>query len=276
MKAMKSIAVFILLSVLTIGRLLAQTDAKEQVKEQLTVPLSDPGKPFKVVARVMYSSLKVVGYEGKEIVINVTGRERQHESSGGGGMRRIGGNAGGDVTAEEDNNTVNINTGLNHFSLIEVKVPQSGGKFELGAVNGGEVVVDNVSGQLEITNVNGSVIARNISGSVVANSVNGEVNVSFRSVDPQAPMAFSTLNGRVDVTFPANVKANVKLKAERGDIYTDFDVDVTKGQPTATKSNEGHMYRVSIDDWVLGKINGGGPEMMMKTSYGSIYIRKAK
>lgn len=273
---MKSIAVFILLSVSTLGRLLAQTEAKDQVKEQLTVPLSDPGKPFKVIARVMYSSLKVVGYEGKEIVINVTGKERQHESTGGGGMRRIGGNAGGDVTAEEDNNTVNINTGLSHFSLIEVKVPQSGGKFELGAVNGGEVVVDNVSGQLEITNVNGSVIARNISGSVVANSVNGEVNVSFRSIDPQAPMAFSTLNGKVDVTFPAGIKANVKLKAERGDIFTDFDVEITKGQPTATKSNEGHMYRVSIDDWVLGKIGGGGPEIMMKTSQGSIYIRKAK
>ena len=280
MKAMKIITVFILLSVLTPGRLLAQTEAKDQgkdqLKESLTVPLSDPAKPFKIVARVMYSSLKVVGYEGKEIVINVTGKERPRESSSSGGMRRIGGNAGGDVTAEEDNNTVTINTGLSHFSLLEIKVPQSSGKFELGAVNGGEIVVDNVSGQLEITNVNGSVFARNIAGSVVANSVNGEVNVAFRSVDPQAPMAFSTLNGKIDVTFPASVKANVKLKAERGDIYTDFDVDVTKGQPTATKDNEGHMYRVTIDDWVLGKIGGGGPEMMMKTSYGSIYIRKAK
>jgi len=273
---MKVIAVFILLSVLTLGRLLAQTEAKDQVKEQMTVPLSDPGKPFKVIAHVMYSSLKVVGYEGKEIIINITGTEKQRESSGGGGMRRIGGNAGGDVTAEEDNNTVNIGTGLSHFSLIEIKVPQSGGKLDLGAVNGGEVVVENISGQLEISNVNGSITANNIAGSVVANSVNGNVIVGFRSVDPQAPMAFSTLNGKVDVTFPAGVKANVKLKAERGEIFTDFDVDITKGQPTATKSNEGHMYRVTIDDWVLGKIGGGGPEMMMKTSFGSIYIRKAK
>lgn len=272
---MKIIAVFILLSVLTLGRLLAQSESKDQVKEQMTVPLSDPGKPFKVKAHVMYSTLKVVGYEGKEIVINITGSERNRESSGG-GMRRIGGNAGGDVTAEEDNNTVNINTGLSHFSLIEIKVPQSGGKYDLRAVNGGEVFVDNISGQLEINNVNGSIDATNIAGSVVASSVNGEITVGFRSVDPQAPMAFSTFNGKVDVTLPATVKANVKLKAERGDIYTDFDVDITKGQPTATKSNEGHMYRVTIEDWVLGKINGGGPEMMMKTSQGSIYIHKAK
>src|SRR5215475_1534421 len=34
----------------------------------------------------------------------------------------------------------------------------------------------------------------------VANTVNGNVVVTFRSVDPQAPMAFSTLNGRIDVT----------------------------------------------------------------------------
>jgi hypothetical protein len=272
MKPMKIIAVFILLSVLSLGRLLAQSE----VKETMTVPLSEPGKPFKVIAHVMYSSLKVVGYEGKEIVINVTGSERKRESSDGGGLRRIGGNAGGDVTAEEDNNTVNIGTGLSHFSLIEIKVPQSGGKLDLGAVNGGSIVVDNISGQFEISNVNGSITATNVSGSVVANSVNGNVVIGFNSVDAQAPMAFSTLNGKIDITFPASIKANVKLKAERGDIFTDFDVDITKGQPAATKSNEGHMYRVTIDDWVHGKINGGGQEMMMKTSFGSIYIRKAK
>src|SRR6267142_1272265 len=99
MKAMKAIAVFILLSVFMVGRLLAQTD----IKEQIVVPLSEPGKPFKIVAHVIYSGIKVVGYEGKDVVITVSGESgRKRESSeASGGMKRIGGNAGGDITAEE-------------------------------------------------------------------------------------------------------------------------------------------------------------------------------
>ena len=89
-------------------------------------------------------------------------------------------------------------------------------------------------------------------------------------------MAFSTLNGNVDVTFPASVKANVKLKSDRGDIFSDFDIDVDKGQPKTTRTSQNGMYHVKIEDWVYGKINSGGPEVMMKNMNGNIYIRKAK
>ena len=272
MRTMKFIAVFIMLSVLTFGRLLAQSD----IKEQLVVPLSEPAKPFKIVAHVTYGSLKVVGYEGKDVVIDVTTEGQKRESTGSGGMKRIGGNAGGDVSAEEDHNTVKINSGLSHFSTIEIKVPLTAATINIGTVNDGRVEVENVSGQLEVSNVNGPITLTNIAGSVVANTVNGDVVVGFRSVDPQAPMAFSTLNGKIDVTFPASLKANVKLKSEKGDVFTDFDVTITKQNPTVNKTTEGHMSRITIDDWVLGKINGGGAEIMMKTTYGGVYIRKAK
>jgi hypothetical protein len=258
-----------------LGRAFAQTE----IKEQLVVPLSEPGKPFKVIAHVLHGSLKVIGYDGKDIVIDVTGDERKRESSGGsggGGMKRIGGSAGGDLNAEEDNNTVNINSGLSHFSLIAIKVPQTGVTLNVGAVNDGNINIENVSGQLEVTNVNGAITLTNVSGSVVASTVNGDLVVGFKSIDPKAPMAFSTLNGKIDVTFPADLKANVKLKAERGDIFADFDIDVTKDKSSVNKTTEGHMYRINIDEWVYGKINGGGPEMMMKTTFGSVYIRKAK
>lgn len=270
---MKKIAVLAGLTVLTFGRVLAQSD----VKEQLVVPLSEPGKPFKIVSHAMNSGMKVIGYEGKDVVITVTGKSNpRRESSGGGGMKRIGGNSGGEVTAEENHNTVSINAGMSHFALIEIKVPQTGGTFDVGTVNNGNIEVENVSGQLEVSNVNGGITVTNVSGSVVANTVNGNVEVSLRSVDPQAPMAFSTLNGKIDVTFPAGFKANVKLKAEHGDIFTDFDVEVSKDKPVAKKTTEDHTYRIDIDDWVYGKIGGGGPEMMMKTTYGSVYLRKAK
>jgi DUF4097 and DUF4098 domain-containing protein YvlB len=273
---MKIIAASVLMTVLTLGHAQAQSE----IKEQMVVPLSEPGKACKVVAHVLHGSLKVVGYDGKEVVINVTtdASHRKESSGNNGGMHRISGStSGGDITAEEDNNTVNINTGLSHFSLIEVKVPQSaGGKLNLSTVNEGSIVVENTSGEMEVSNVNGPITLTNVAGSVVANTVNGDVVVGFKTVDPQAAMAFSTLNGKIDVTFPAGYKANAKLKAQRGDIFSDFDVEITKDQPSVNKSTEGHMYRINIDEWVYGKINGGGPELMMKTSFGSIFIRKAK
>ena len=72
------------------------------------------------------------------------------------------------------------------------------------------------------------------------------------------------------------MKANVRIKSDRGNIFSDFDIAIDKKQAQATRSNQSGMYRVTIEDWVYGKINGGGPEVMMKSMNGSIYVRKAK
>lgn len=72
-------------------------------------------------------------------------------------------------------------------------------------------------------------------------------------------MAFSTLNGKVDVTFPADVKANVKLKSDQGEIYSDFDVEVDKTMPKVKRTNEKGMVKLNIEDWVQGKLNCGRP-----------------
>ena len=271
MKTMKITFSFVVALVLA-GQLHAQTESKPQ---QLVIPLSQPGKPCKVKVGALYGSIKVVGYEGKDVVVDVETEKRSDASTPGGGMKRIGG-GGAEVTAQEDDNFVNINSGLSHVIRMTVKVPQVLSELTLSTVNDGDISVSNVSGQLEINNVNGWIHCDGISGSVVANTINGDLIVSFKAIDPKAAMAFSTLNGRVDVTFPADLKANVKLKAERGDVYSDFDVDVDKGQPNIEKKPEDHMYRINIDEWVYGKIGGGGPELMMKTTDGSVYVRKAK
>ena len=266
-----------LFSVLLTGRLWAQAG----VKEQLVVPLSEPGKAFKLTVHVLNGSIKVVGYEGKETLIDVVGdsthkhRDRDDGESSG-GMHRIGGGSGLDVTAQENDNVVTVNGGLSRLSGISLKVPSNLTSLQLNAVNDGNITVNNVSGELEINNVNGSITVKDVSGSVVANTVNGPVVVTFKTVDVKAPMAFSTLNGNVDVTFPADLKSNVKLKTDQGGVYTDYEIAVDKSQPQVKRSEENHMYRLNVDSWIYGKINGGGPEMMMKTMTGSIYIRKAK
>lgn len=245
--------------------------------EQLVVPLSTPGKPYTLKVHLVTGSIKVVGYDGKDIIINVTprGGDEERPRTTENGMKRISASGGYEVTAKEADNTVTVNTGNPNKALdLELKIPQDV-KLKAGTVNDGDVVVENVRGELEVNNVNDQITLTNISGSVVANTVNGDVTVTFISVDPKAPMAFSTLNGDVRVTLPADTKANLKVKSDNGDVFSDFDIDIDKTPSKIDKVTEPGMYKIKKDDWVYGKINGGGPEMMMKNMMGDIYVKKA-
>ena len=88
------------------------------------------------------------------------------------------------------------------------------------------------------------------------------------------PMSFNTYNGDVDITLPASVKASLKLRSSRGEVYTGFDVVMSKAPPVKKTESESGTYKVYLDNWVKGDINGGGPEFTMKNYNGDIYIRK--
>lgn len=247
--------------------------------EQLTVPLSSPGKPYTLKVQIVTGSIKVAGYDGKDIIINATPRkddeEEEESKTNENGMKRISSASGFEVTAKEADNTVTVNTGNPNKAVdLEFKIPQDV-KLKVGTVNDGEIHVENVRGELEVTNVNEQITLSNISGSVVANTVNGDIVVTFIKLDTNAPMAFSTLNGDVKITLPADTKANLKLKSDNGEIFSDFDVSIDKTPNKTDKISTPGMYKIKKEDWVYGKINGGGAEMLMKNMQGDIYIKKA-
>jgi hypothetical protein len=272
MKKMK-IAGLILLSLIIGTKSYGQTGSTEQ----LTVPLSSPGKPYSLKVHLVSGAINVVSYEGKDIIINVIPREGNDEEGSKAvenGMKRISTHGSYEVTAKEADNNVTVNTGNPNKAIdLNLKIPQDV-KLKIGTVNDGEVTVENVIGELEVNNVNDKITLTDISGSVVANTVNGDVNVTFKTVDPKAPMSFSTLNGDVNVTLPADTKANLKLKSDNGDVFSDFDIDIDKTPAKIDKTTEPGLYKIKKDDWVSGKINGGGPEMMMKNMQGNIYVKK--
>ena len=104
------------------------------------------------------------------------------------------------------------------------------------------------------------------SGNVLANTHNGEIKVTMDTVDAGKPLSFSTFNGTLDVTLPADYKGNVKLASYHVAIYTDFDFKLGPG--AITGSGTTHT--------MVGTINGGGAEATFKTYNGAIYIRKKK
>jgi DUF4097 and DUF4098 domain-containing protein YvlB len=254
----------------------AQTD----LKEQLIVPLSDPAKPGSLKVHLLNGTINVTGYSGNQIIIDAvvkdSNKQEKPRDEGASGMKRISKSGGLELTATEEKNAVKLSSNMINTTItLNIKVPQ---KFALNVstVNNGDILIENVAGELEIQNVNGNIVLNNIAGSAVANTINGVLKANFKTIDTSSPMAFSTLNGNVDVTIPATAKFDVKLKSDRGEIYSDFDMEVDKSAPQANRSAREGMYKVSIDDWVKGKVNGGGSEILMKNMNGNIYVRKAK
>lgn len=250
--------------------------AQGDAKEQLTVPLSNPGKPGKLSVKLTNGSVKVIGYEGKEVLVEASSVSRKDDDNpAASGMKRISNNAFS-MEVQESENEVEIHTESHRRKIdLVVRVPRNF-SLKLGAVHEGHVSVDNVNGVMEISNVHGKITLTNISGSVVANTVHGDILVAFKDITPNTPMAFTTLHGDVDISFPGNTKFNTKIKSDRGDIFTDFDMTVDNSKPKVEQKSSSGTYRVSIDEWVYGKINGGGPEMLFKNMHGNIYIRKSK
>jgi DUF4097 and DUF4098 domain-containing protein YvlB len=114
-----------------------------------------------------------------------------------------------------------------------------------------------------------------VSGSAVANTVNGDIKATFNRISSNKPMAFSNLNGDIDITLPANAKVSTKMKSEWGEIFTDFDMNINskRGNDSGVNVDSG-TYKVSVNNWIYGDINGGGPEYLFKSMRGDIYIRK--
>jgi DUF4097 and DUF4098 domain-containing protein YvlB len=112
----------------------------------------------------------------------------------------------------------------------------------------------------------------------VAHTFSGNITVTFAKVTPGKPMSFSTWAGDIDVTFPSSIKATVKMKSEHGEIYSDFDIQIDTSVQKIEKDEriEGGQYKISFDKYIMGKINGGGPEFVFNTYGGDILIRKTK
>jgi hypothetical protein len=264
-----------------IALLLISLTAHSQEREQMSIPLTDANKAAKLTVGIVTGSIKVTGYGGKDIVIDAVVQEEnpsKNRKERSDGMKRISINRGFEITARERDNHVTVGVSNPNLDVdITVKVPTKC-SLKLSTVNNGNIDVENVQGNHEISNINGHIKMKNVAGSVLANTINQDIVVNFTDITANTPMAFTTLNGKVDVTFPANLRSNVKLKSDRGEVLSDFDIDIERTAVKVTQATDKDkgLYKIKKDDWTYGKINGGGAELMMKSMNGNVYIRKVK
>jgi len=256
--------------------------AQDAASDKVNVPLSDPSRPVMLKIGLISGGITVKGGAVKDVTVEARIRstdDDEEKSEKPRGLKLIPNNSSG-LTVEEDDNVVTISTGMRNGSRtvdITVHVPTNC-SMHLSTVNDGNILVENVNGDVEVNCTNGSVTLNGISGSAVAHALNEDLTASFVKVNPSKPMAFSSLNGKIDVTFPSDIKATVFMKSDQGEIYSDFDMKVQNEASKQEENAKGKKgkYRISVERGMKGSINGGGQEIQMTNFNGDIYIRKGK
>jgi hypothetical protein len=220
--------------------------------EQLTISLSTPREPGHLTVNHHKGSIHVSGYHGTSVIVMASMRY-------GSDTEPI------NLGAVESNNHVVINATPRHRTMdLYIKVPH---RFSLRLKNddSGNIKVEGLTGALEISNINGDISIKDICGSAILDTVDGDITAHFKRMARGVPMAFSSVDGNIDITFPKRTNALTKARADSGSIQNDF----TNKQTIKSKTNGGHP-----GPWSYDTLNDGGPEILIRSFLGNIHIRR--
>ena len=111
-----------------------------------------------------------------------------------------------------------------------------------------------------------SIDLKGVTGPLVLSTISGDITVNFAALNKDNPFSISDISGDIDVAIPSAAAVNLKMKTVTGNMYTDFDLPVSK---------DNDMKRVG-GATVEFPLNGGGVEFNLISVSGNIYLRKAK
>src|SRR5882724_856846 len=187
-----------------------------------------------------------------------------------------------DITAEQTSSGVTVtahkthsgwfdwfNSGSErvHFTIdvprdYSVELRTSGGSLDVRNVNapvqgrtsGGGITVADVQGDLDAHTSGGGIHLKNIDASVRASTSGGGVHAEMRS---NRGISLSTSGGPISLLLPANVGASLDARTSGG--------SVSSALPFTTTGTVDHSH-------LHGSINGGGEQVVLRTSGGGISV----
>jgi hypothetical protein len=249
----------------------------QDTADRVVAPARNTGVPRVIEISLMRANITVKTHAGTDVIVEAPGAGQTTSDRTASGMHRIDTPPYAGVRVQEQDNVLRVqvpmHNGRQRDLTLTVPVETS---LSLKTVMG-DISVEGVHGETDVTTTHGRVTLTDVSGTVVASSSMGSLKVSMDRLDPAKPLSFSSFNGNVDVTFPADVKANLKFRTDHGEIWSDFDVAISGRQtggmhPLVTNG----VYRAGADRNLYGTINGGGVEVSFRTYNGKILIHKKK
>lgn len=250
--------------------------AQQNQPEQIVVPLSRPDEPGKLLIERHQGSISVKGYEGNVVLVKAFLRRSTGTAStdrDAEGLKPVSA-AAIQLDAHEVDNVVTVDTHSRNKSIdLEIWVPIRF-SLKLGVVDDGDVIVDGLTGDVEVNNPYGRVQIDRLTGSANVNTVDGDITVRFLGIDTGVPQAFTSVHGKIDVAFPADVDLTVRVKSDEAMVYSDFDIAVDKRKSRTETAGKAGGTRIALEEWTTGRIGRGGTDVLLKSFDGNIYIRK--
>lgn len=176
-------------------------------------------------------------------------------------------NTGIGLSATTDGDVTNVTavSNKNRHRYI-VKVPRGVSvNYEYSSHDGGDLILKNLPNEVEASLLHNGVVIENCTGPMAISSVHGSIDAVFNDIAQENAISLYSVHDHVDVSVPANAKANFKLNTAWGEMFTDLDLDYG--------DEEDGMKKVSRKK-VVGKFNGGGVDFNITSTHNNIYLRK--
>ncbi|MEM8528102.1 MAG: hypothetical protein AAGG68_25895 [Bacteroidota bacterium] len=212
------------------------------------------------------NGLEIEGYAGNEIIISTKAKskEQSERSAGLSAINSLGmkDNTGIGLAISTEGETVKITTIKKNSGKFWMKVPQNMAiSFKHSSHSMGQLYIHGIKGEIETSLQYGSVKVENVTGPLSINTVYGKIEALLSTLNTQNPSSLYSVYALVDVTLPSNTKTDVHLTSQYGDMFTDFDIKVEANSQISSSK-------------VQGKVNGGGPELRVNSTYSNVYLRK--
>jgi hypothetical protein len=182
-------------------------------------------------------------------------------------------NSGDNVSIKGDFDRSGFGWGNNHIRVTyKVTLPEtynidlntSGGSIEIenltGKVeaytSGGSITLEDLQGDVNIKTSGGSLDLDNIIGRINAKTSGGSIKLKLPK-NPTKDSKLKTSGGSITAYLAKDVAVNLTAKTSGGRVSSEFAV---KGDISKRK--------------IEGTINGGGPELVLKTSGGSVRVKE--
>lgn len=166
--------------------------------------------------------------------------------------------AGGDISIQKVGGELRASTASGDISVGKV-----GGSISVNT-SGGDITLSSGNGRISANTSGGDVTISDVVGSVDVNSSGGTIKVGFTPKGDESSRIESS-GGDVYLYIPSDAKVTVHAQVYGGDeesIVSDFPVTLHRRSSGFGNQNA----EVTL--------NGGGPEIYLQTSSGSIYIQK--
>ena len=192
--------------------------------------------------------------------ISVEDLEGEAEAHTSGGSLSFG-NITGKVSGHTSGGSIQL-----EGSRGDAYLRTSGGSISIGEVegdvdaktSGGSVSIRKAAGEVNASTSGGSVTVEEVKGAIDASTSGGSVT-AYISEQPQKDCRLKTSGGTVTVYMDENIAVDLDAKSSSGRVDCDFKILIQGRQD---------------EKWLRGEINGGGPELYLRTSGGNIYIEK--